>query len=83
MKYCKRITGQVIGRLRVQKELSQKVLAELAGITRSHLSLVESGRKGAGIELLWRIAEALNMRLSELIDIVEEEHEKTAGSDKR
>lgn len=74
MDYCNRITGQTIRGLRLKKGMTQEVLAGLAGIARGHLALIESGRKSAGVEVLWRVSEALDMRLSELIQMVEEKH---------
>ena len=71
MPYNNLITGQVIRRLRVQRGLSQEVLSGLAGMARSHLAMIEAGSKQASVDTLWRIAEALDMRLSELIRQVE------------
>lgn len=73
MNYNSRITGQIIGRLRAQRGLSQEVLSGLAGIARSHLAMIENGDKNANMNTLWRIAQALGIRLSELIRLVEEE----------
>ncbi len=72
MLYNSRITGQVIGVLRTQRGMSQEVLSGLAGIARSHLAMIENGSKSANVETLWRIAQALDMRLSELMRLVEE-----------
>lgn len=77
MKYDHRITGQVIGLLRTQKNLSQKQLASRANLARSHLAMIENGRKSASIETLWNIASALNMPLSSIIRIVENEIAKS------
>lgn len=71
MKYDHRITGQIIGMLRTQKNLSQTQLAADAGIARSHLAMVENGHKSASVETLWNIATALDMPLSALIEMVE------------
>ena len=76
MKYDHRITGQVIGRLRVQQGLSQEELAKKAGIARSHLAMIENGKKSASVETLWKIAEAFEIRLSILISKAEKEFEK-------
>ena len=73
MNYNSKITGQIIGRLRAQQGLSQEVLFGLAGIARSHLAMIENGDKNANMNTLWRIAQALGLRLSELIRLVEEE----------
>ena len=72
MRYNYKITGQVIGTLRVQKGMSQEVLSGLAGIARGHLGMIETGNKNANVETLWRISGALGIRLSELIRIVED-----------
>ena len=82
MKYKSRITGQIIGRLRTRRGMSQEVLSGLAGVARSHLAMIETGSKNANVDTLWRIAEALDMRLSELIQLVEaelERQERTQG----
>ena len=76
MLYNSKITGQVIGILRTQRGMSQEVLSGLAGIARSHLTMIENGSKNANVETLWRIAQALDMRLSDLIRLVEEAAEK-------
>lgn len=79
MDYNYRITGQVIGRIRTQREISQEVLSGLSGVARSHLAMIETGSKNANVDTLWRISAALSMRLSELIRMIEEEHEISSG----
>ena len=81
MPYDHRITARVIRRLRHQQGMTQEILSGLAGISRSHLAEIESGRNKANVETLWRIAEALGMRLSALIRIVEDETEKVVTGD--
>ena len=73
MNYDYRVVGQIIGRIRVQREMSQEVLSGLAGVERSHLAMIESGSKNANVETLWRIASAFDMRMSELMRLVEDE----------
>lgn len=77
MLYNRRIAGQVIGRLRTSRGMSQEVLSGLAGIARTHLTMIENGNKSANVETLWRIASALDIRLSELILMIEEQMENT------
>lgn len=72
MKYDSRTVGQVIGRLREERGMTQEVLSGLAGIARSHLGMIECGRKSPNTETLWRIADALGLRLSGLMLLVEE-----------
>lgn len=72
MPYNSRMTGRIIRSLRTQKGWSQEVLSGLAGIARSHLSEIETGTKCAGADTLWRIADALGIRMSEMMRMVEE-----------
>ena len=77
MDYNYRITGQVIGRIRTQHGMSQEVLSGLSGVARSHLAMIETGSKNANVDTIWRIAEALDMRLSDLVRLIEVEHERS------
>ena len=71
MPYNRKTVGIVISTLRVQKGLTQEQLSGLAGIARSHLAALESGEKIPRADTLWRIAEALSVRPSRLIQIAE------------
>lgn len=75
MQFDKNAVGQTIRSLRKEKKLSQDVLSGLAGIARSHLSMIENGSKQANFETIWRIALALNMRPSELVKRMEQKLE--------
>ena len=76
MRYDHKVTGEVIRQLRKKRKLSQEVLSGLAGLERTHLTKIELGEKSAGPETLDKIAEALDMRLSDLIRLTEDEVEK-------
>ncbi|NCE64732.1 XRE family transcriptional regulator [Pseudoflavonifractor sp. 524-17] len=76
MQFDNTAIGKTIRTLRKEKRLSQDVLSGLAGIARTHLTMIENGNKQANFETLWRIALALNMRPSELVKKIEEEIEK-------
>ena len=84
MNYDYRLTGKVIRQLRRKRGLSQDVLSGLAGIGRTHLSMIENGEKNANVETLWRIADALDMPLSQMVRLIEdihkEEYDKKGGS---
>ena len=73
MQFNTQTVGLVIRRLREQKGMSQELLSGLAGIARSHLSMIENGNKQPNLETIWRIASALNLRASELIREIEKE----------
>ena len=63
--------GAAIRRLRIEKEYSQDVLSGLAGIARSHLSAIETGKKMPNMDTLCHIADALEITPSELMKQVE------------
>lgn len=64
--------GVTIRRIRKEKKLSQEVLSGLAGIARTHLTMIENGTIHANIETVWKIALALELHPSELFALVEE-----------
>ena len=66
------VTGRIIRELREQRGLTQEVLSGLAGLSRSHLAEIETGHTNANVETLWRLSEALGMRMSALIRMVEQ-----------
>ena len=73
MLYNRKAFGLVISRLRVQKGLTQEGMSGLAGIARSHLAALENGTKTVRLDTLWRIADALGIKPSELIRTIENE----------
>ena len=80
MEFDNKAVGQTIRNLRESKNLSQDVLSGLAGIARSHLSMIETGTKPANFQTIWRIALALEMRPSELVARIEETAQKQSAS---
>ena len=80
MEFDNKAVGQTIRNLRESKNLSQDVLSGLAGIARSHLSMIETGTKQANFQTIWRIALALEMRPSELVARIEETAQKQSAS---
>lgn len=53
--------GQAIRRLREKERLSQERLALMVGISRQHLSNVESGKANVSVVVLLKIAEGLGV----------------------
>ena len=80
MTYDRKVLGQVIYRRRLEVGFTQEVLSGLVGITRSHLSLIETGSTSVTLDTLWRISEALSTPLSAIIQEVERQ-EKNAQQD--
>lgn len=65
------VIGETIRNLRKKRGVSQEVLSGLAGIARTHLTMIENGQKKPNLETIWRLAEALDMRPSELVAQIE------------
>lgn len=72
MQYDNRIPGITIRKFRLQKNMSQELLSGLAGIARTHLSMIECGRKKPNLETVWKIALALEMEPHDLIFEIEQ-----------
>lgn len=53
--------------LRRNKGLTQKELAEKIGITRIYYNYIECGKKQVGFKTLKKLAEALGVRVAELV----------------
>ena len=59
--------SQNVRRLRLVALLSQSALAELSGVSRRMLVAIEAGEKNVSLSTLDRVAEALNVAFSDLI----------------
>ncbi len=68
-----KIVGKVIADFRERKNISQEVLSGLADIGRTHLSAIERGIRKPTLETLYRIATALNVKMSDIIIEIEKE----------
>ena len=73
MQFDNAAVGRTIRALRRERKLSQDILSGFAGIARTHLSMIETGAKQANFETIWKIAQALDMRPSELVERIEKE----------
>lgn len=63
--------GEIISRRRKNLGLSQKQLAERAGIDRAYLSHLETGRTNPSIEVFMKVASALKLKPSRLLALCE------------
>ena len=63
-----RIFGQNVRQLRTDLRLSQEQLAELAGLHRTYIGMIERFEKNVTIYNIERLANALNVRASKLLD---------------
>lgn len=60
--------GFTIKALREKQGLSQRAFSLMVGVNRSHLENIESGKTSAGIDVLCRIADGLDVKVRDLID---------------
>lgn len=63
--------GKVLKTTREERGMSQEDLSFEAGLHRTYVSLLERGRNAPSIRALWALAQALDVRPSELIRGVE------------
>ena len=63
--------GAVIQKCREEKGLSQEVVSGLAGIGRTHLSAIERGKRKPTLETFFKLAEALDIPPSQLMQRIE------------
>ena len=66
------IVGKIIQEYREKRKLSQEVVSGLADIGRTHLSAIERGLRKPTLETLFKIADALNVKASEIVKSIEE-----------
>lgn len=64
----KRKFGIRIKELRKQKGLSQEKLANMAEIDRTYLPTIEKGERNVSIEVVERLAKALEVKVKDLFD---------------
>ncbi len=65
--------GKVILELRRAEALSQEALANSAGLHRTYVSQLERGIKSPTMDVLFKIATALNVKPSYILNLVEDE----------
>ena len=75
MDYNRKALGKIIRRKRIEAGFSQEILSGLSGITRSHLSLIETGSTSITLDTLWHIAETMSIPLSEIVIELESKEE--------
>ena len=63
--------GQAVRILRLQKNLSQEKLAEMANLDRTYISMIERGKRKPTIDVAKSIADALGYKLSKIINDIE------------
>lgn len=69
--------GKAIKKLRVEKKMSQATLAEKVGVSTPNISRYESGKQNPEFDKMKAIADALNVKMSDLVLIAEGVNVKT------
>lgn len=68
------IFPKVLKNLRTNKNISQEKLAELCNLDRTYISLLERGLRQPTLTTLFKISNALEIKASEFIKIIEDEN---------
>ncbi len=63
------LIGERIRKLRQSKGMSQQTLADECGIESPNLSRIENGNTNPTIKSLWKISNALGVKLKDLVDV--------------
>jgi len=71
-----KIIGKIIKQIREDKKMSQEVLSGLANIDRSHLSKIELGLRSPTLNLLYKLADAMEISASDILYNAEAEAKK-------
>lgn len=64
--------GKAVRFFRTKQSLSQEALADRAGLDRSYMSQIERGIKNATLGSVWRICQAMGIRPSSLMRVMEQ-----------
>ena len=73
------LVGRGFQRCRERKGLSQEVVSSFAEIGRTHLSAIERGQRKPTLETFFRLSEALGIKASDMMKLIEEEMERTSS----
>lgn len=66
------VVGKVLAQYRTKKGISQEVLSGLAGIARTHLSMIENGSRNPTLETFIKICNSLGVKPSEVMKDIED-----------
>lgn len=58
--------GKNLRKIRTQKAFTQETLSLESGISRSHIAMIESGKRDVTVSALFKISRALNVSLKEI-----------------
>ena len=64
----KKTFGQKVNAFRKSKSLSQENIAEKSGLNRPYISAIEQGKRNVSLEVIKKLAEALEIEIKELFE---------------
>lgn len=64
----KKALGKNLRKIRTGKVLTQEYLSLESGISRSHIAMIEAGKRDVTISALFKISRAMNVTLGEIFD---------------
>ncbi len=64
--------GQTIRKIRQSQNISQECFADLCGLHRTYISDVELGKRNVSLENIEKIADALNIKMSDIFKEIED-----------
>ena len=67
-KSFKQNLGINIGKIRAEKHMTQENLALESGISRSHIAMIETGKRDITVSSLFKISRALGVNLQKIFD---------------
>ncbi len=73
----KKFFGVILRRLRNQAGISQEELGARVEVSRSHIGRFETGEKTPNLRMLFRLADALDVKASVIIAEVENQKERS------
>ena len=64
--------GETVGALRRERGMTQAQLAEAVGVSTRGVIRIEQGQTSLTVDVLWRLADALDLRVSALMRMAED-----------
>ena len=64
----KKALGENLRKIRTEKGLTQEYISLESGISRSHIAMIEAGKRDVTISTLFKISRALNVTINKIFE---------------